>query len=341
MSTTSIGASESGAGTTDDPTSGGPGVQVVVPDAVSLCANSHISTTVPEAFALNARLEIPAGKSGLGPRVEWPVDEDGMPQGPPPSGEDIELNATIQFPNTDAGMHAFGGGNWAAIQDRDVWGGDAPGLVWMSPAKFPTSESAPLRAAFLRVGLAGVPDAQESLYLRPPSTPEEAHGFNVIVGCDNSAVDACSIGTVPQPQGIGIELVPCDFGELPVRRWTVETARGTFRFEIQNLERLFSFHQGLALLLRVEGELDGQPFVQDDVMSLTMARGSFSPTGLGDSLGVLFREPLAGTCGVLVENLDFEPQSPLDPLGRIAYEITCERERGAAFEVYGYAEDWL
>jgi hypothetical protein len=179
------------------------------------------------------------------------------------------------------------------------------------------------------------------LYLRPPSTPEAAQDFNVIVGCDNTAVDTCSIGAVPQPQGIGIELVPCDFGEVLVRRWTVDTARGTLRFELQNLERLSSFRQGLALLLRVEGEFDGQAFVQDDIMALTMARGGFSPTGIGDSLGVLFPEPLAGACGVLVENLGFEPQSPLDPLGRIGYEITCERERGAAFEVHGHTEDWL
>ncbi|MBZ5712745.1 hypothetical protein [Nannocystis pusilla] len=338
--TTSSGGSESATSTADDPTGHPSGVRVVVPEALSLCANSHVSTSVPEAFALNARLEVPAGEHELGPRVVWPADEDGMLQGGPPSGADIELGATIEFPNVKSGVHAFGGGNWAAVADRDLWGAEAPGLVWMSPARTPTSESAPLSAAFLRVGIAGVPDGQETLVLRPPSTPEEAQDFQVLVACDNTAVDACSIGDVAQPQGIGIELAPCDFGEVPIRRWTVDTARGTFRFELQNLERLASSRAGLALLLRVEGELDGQPFVQDDVMSLTMARGGFSPTGVGTSLGVLFPESIAGVCGVLVENLDFAPQSPLDPLGRIGFEITCERERGAAFEVHGYTEDW-
>ncbi len=177
--------------------------------------------------------------------------------------------------------------------------------------------------------------------MRPPTTSEEAHRFGIVVGCDNTAVDACSIGGEPQAQGIVIEFVPCGFAGVPIRRWTVETSRGDFRFEMQNLERLAISAEGLGILLRVEGELDGQPFVQDDLMALTMARGGHGASGLGESLGVLFPEPIGGSCGLLVENLDFEPKGPLDPLGRIGYLITCELERGAPFEVQGYTEAWL
>jgi hypothetical protein len=317
-----------------DESGGGHEVTLSIPQGVHLCANSQVSVRIPDAFTRYTELSIPPGTHALGVPLPWPFnEEDGSGEVPP--GTEADLGATVRFPNVAGDTSfRFGSGRWAVFRDRDLSNSTQSGVDFLYPVELPRSPDAPLSAAVLIMRAASEVRDGELLFV-PPRTSEELDDFEVFVGCSYLDLDTCTIGTESHPLGISIELVPCsDFGVT--RELAVSTERGTFRFMVESQPRIRQ-RDGVGLLRSASGDYMGIAFEQFALPELAMARGGRSLPGYGEEFGVRFDAPIAGACGVLVENLDFESQTPLDPFGRIAYEISCEGERGSAFEVLEHA----
>jgi hypothetical protein len=309
-------------------------VELVIAQDLELCANSHWSVSAPASLSRFTRLHIAAATYDLGEYAPWNIDEDGA--GELPAGTEIHLEGYAEFPNvTGDQQFPLTSGRWAAIEDRDIRAQTAPGLSWLSPVSFPRMTDAPLSAATLRLETA-TPAANGTIRLELPRTSEDLTNFWAVVSCANAEVDECALGNERYPVGIGIELVPCD-GAGAARELRVDTARGSFTFGVESMPRQGESSFGIGLLRSARGTYQAAEFEQHELRKLSMASGGPSLPGFGEEFAVLFDDAIGETCGVLVANLDFEPQQPLDPLGRIAYEITCDLERGAAFEVLSFA----
>lgn len=333
-SATSSGSSE---GTSFD--SGGVEGLVLEFEEMELCANSHVATPLPGAFVLNASLRVREQEHFVADPVA--LDEEAVARGDfvPMNETPIALDATLEAPNAVAEVarsSGVGEGAIATVLDANASALPEEGLVFAFLARPFPLEAGGYEGSALFTHLAA-PLVDDVVRIVAPRSETQAANFTFRVGCSS-----CNFAGQAFVQGQSVDFMPCDATVNVV--YTVETELGTVVLELASLRRLPT--SGMGLFVAAHGTFSGQEFeisgLPENLNALSMSRGGYSEYGLGESFLVKFSEAGGDVCGFVLENLDFEPQFDLDPLGRIGYAVSCDPiERAEPFRVMGYQLELL